>query len=324
LSERSGRDSILGLTVLAATAVAALMSTFEFAKQALFPHITIWRSHLATIAFTTLLAVIAVYFVSRQLRELNIKLAADLIEREAISGALRHSEGRYRSLFERNKAGVYRCSLEGRFLDFNDAFAEMFGYSREELTAIPAEQLYHGQKEERDAIQARYRKLGQVKDFEMSFRRKDGEAVWVIQNVVMVRDEDGKEVWEGTMLDISERRNLEEKLRQSQKMEAVGQLAGGIAHDFNNLLTVIEGYSHLLQEQLANDASAVTPVTRASELLEEGVPLTVVQRQIRHCDARTTLQKYGHAVGDAQRRAADTLARKVEVHTSVQLLTTAV
>jgi len=61
----------------------------------------------------------------------------------------------------------------------------------------------------------------------------------------------------------------------------------------------------------------------ASELLEEGVPLTVVQRQMRHRDARTTLQKYGHVVGDAQRRAADTLARKIERHTTVQLLPTA-
>jgi len=61
----------------------------------------------------------------------------------------------------------------------------------------------------------------------------------------------------------------------------------------------------------------------ASELLEEGVPLTVVQRQMRHRDARTTLQKYGHVVGDAQRRAADTLAQKIERHTAVQLLPTA-
>jgi integrase len=58
----------------------------------------------------------------------------------------------------------------------------------------------------------------------------------------------------------------------------------------------------------------------ASELLEEGVPLTVVQRQMRHRDARTTLQKYGHVVGDAQRRAVDTLARKIERHSKVQLL----
>lgn len=61
----------------------------------------------------------------------------------------------------------------------------------------------------------------------------------------------------------------------------------------------------------------------ASELLEEGAPLTVVQRQLRHRDARTTLQKYGHVVGDAQRRAVETLAAKIERHAVVELLPTA-
>ena len=62
----------------------------------------------------------------------------------------------------------------------------------------------------------------------------------------------------------------------------------------------------------------------ASEMLEYGAPLTVVQRQMRHRDARTTLQKYGHVVGDAQRRAANTLAQKIERHTAVELMPTAI
>jgi len=57
----------------------------------------------------------------------------------------------------------------------------------------------------------------------------------------------------------------------------------------------------------------------ASELLEQGAPLTVVQRQLRHRDARTTLQKYGHVVGDAQRRAVETLAENIERHAAVEL-----
>jgi len=57
----------------------------------------------------------------------------------------------------------------------------------------------------------------------------------------------------------------------------------------------------------------------ASELLEQGAPLTVVRRQLRHRDARTTLQKYGHVVGDAQRRAVETLAENIERHAAVEL-----
>jgi integrase len=59
----------------------------------------------------------------------------------------------------------------------------------------------------------------------------------------------------------------------------------------------------------------------ASELLEEGTPLSVVQRQLRHRDAPTTLQKYGHVVGDAQRRTVDNLAKKIERHVAIKLET---
>jgi integrase len=61
----------------------------------------------------------------------------------------------------------------------------------------------------------------------------------------------------------------------------------------------------------------------ASEMIEDGAPLTVVQRQMRHRDARTTLQKYGHTIGDAQKRAANTLAEKIERHTVIELVPTA-
>ena len=77
-------------------------------------------------------------------------------------------------------------------------------------------------------------------------RRKDGSLIWVLHNVSLLRDEKGNEFIEGTVIDITERKRLEEQLRQSQKMEAVGQLAGGVAHDFNNLLTVIKGYCRMI------------------------------------------------------------------------------
>src|SRR5205823_15026783 len=104
------------LTFLAAATVAGLMFCYELIKQLLFPHITIWQSHLITIGFTTLLAVAAMYAVSGRVRALIRKLAADLLERERMTAAMQLSDARYRSLFERNKAGVFRSSSEGRFL----------------------------------------------------------------------------------------------------------------------------------------------------------------------------------------------------------------
>jgi PAS domain S-box-containing protein len=285
--DRPFRNNLNWLTFVAATAVAALMFAFELTKQTLFLHISLWQSHAVTICFTTFLALIAVYAVGGRFRALGRKLEADLKERKRIGAELEHSEARYRSLFDRNKAGVFRSTPEGRFLDLNDSFAELFGYTREELMALPAKVLYPGGTAERDERLAEFAKTGQIKDMEICYLHKDGGPVWVIQNVVRVKDESGKDVTEGTLVDISERRSLEDKLRQAQKMEAVGQLAGGIAHDFNNLLTVIQGYSHLLMEGLKGDVEAHGQVEKIEEASEKAASLT---RQLLAFSRKQVLQ----------------------------------
>jgi len=287
MPQRAPRTTTPLLPLLSLFAVAALTLAYEAAKQFFFPHITIWQSHVVTVCFVTTLSALAIYVTGRRLGRLNKQLSSDLAERERIGKALRQSEARYRSLFERNKAGVCRSTLEGNFLDCNEAFARMFGYEREELLALPAHVIYQGGKAERDARRATIEKTTVETDMEMCYRHKEGSPVWVIQNVSLVKEADGKQVAESTVVDVTDRHDLEEKLRQSQKMEAVGRLAGGVAHDFNNLLTVIQGYGRLLTERFQSNPEATDQVKRIEDAAEKAAALT---RQLLAFSRKQVLQ----------------------------------
>jgi signal transduction histidine kinase len=107
---------------------------------------------------------------------------------------------------------------------------------------------YHDRK-------ALIQRMGDIGPTELTRLRKDGTSLEVLATAGVVTDADGAAAgYIGVFTDLTQHRNLEAQLRQSQKMEAVGRLAGGLAHDFNNLLTVITSYVELLQEQHASDA----------------------------------------------------------------------
>ena len=176
----------------------------------------------------------------------SLRLGLLHVQQQRTFDALRVSEERYRKLFESNVAAVFRSTPDGKMLECNQRFCEMFGYAREELQVQPAWILYPGGKEERDRLIADRIRSGVPGVFENKYRRKDGRLIWVLTSATMGSAADGSKYFEGTMLDVTERRRLEEQLFQAQRMEAVGRLAGGIAHDFNNVLTVITGYSAML------------------------------------------------------------------------------
>ncbi len=134
----------------------------------------------------------------------------EITERKHAEEVLRTSEERYRLLFERNLAGVYRSTADGRLLECNEAFARILGYpSREELLGRTAWDLFFNRRD-RDVCLARLREHGTLENFEVRMRRKDGTSVWVLENETLRTGSQG-EVVEGTLIDISERKLAEAK-----------------------------------------------------------------------------------------------------------------
>jgi PAS domain S-box-containing protein len=179
----------------------------------------------------------------------------DITERKQAEEALRESEERYRTILENIEDGYYEVDLPGNFAFFNDSLCRMLGYSRDEMIGM-GNQHYTDEENRKKLFQAFnevYRTGKPAKGFDWEVIKKDGTKVFGEVSVSLIKDSKGQSIgFRGIARDITERKRseqemaaLQEQLRQSQKMEAVGQLAGGIAHDFNNLLTIIKGYSQL-------------------------------------------------------------------------------
>jgi two-component system, cell cycle sensor histidine kinase and response regulator CckA len=183
-----------------------------------------------------------------------IGVGTDITERRRAEEALRRSEESSRALVQHATYGIYRSSPEGRFLAVNPALVKMLGYaSDEDLLAVDMARDIYADGADRADVIARF-EHEDVQRLEVTWKRKDGKRILVRLSGRAVRRRDGSiDCFETLAEDVTERRALEEQLRQSQKMEAVGQLTGGIAHDFNNLLTIILANAELIAKTVPGD-----------------------------------------------------------------------
>ncbi|MGE5646572.1 MAG: PAS domain S-box protein [Acidobacteriota bacterium] len=160
------------------------------------------------------------------------------------------SEQRYRELFDGANDLIYLHDLEGGFLAINKAAQRITGYTQEEAVRLNIVQLTA--PEDVDAVRAmiaRHLAGEPSSTYEVSWRTKSGVSLALELSTHLVFRGGNPVAVQGIARDVTERKRLEEQLRQSQKMEAVGQLAGGLAHDFNNLLTIVAAYSEMIGDE---------------------------------------------------------------------------
>jgi PAS domain S-box-containing protein len=182
-----------------------------------------------------------------------LAMMTDITERKRAEQALRRSEERFRGLFENVLEGVYQSTPEGRILAANPMLLRMLGLVCEaDMNDVNIAKDLYVDPNVRKRLLERLERDGSFQNIEYRLRRRDGTVITVQENARVVRDEEGRVLYyEGTLTDITDRKRIEEQLRQAQKMEALGRLAGGIAHDFSNVLTIISGYARLVTGELA-------------------------------------------------------------------------
>jgi len=186
-------------------------------------------------------------------------------ERRRAEDELRRSEELFRGIFESTGAGVSLTDASGLFVSCNPAFAAMLGRSVEEVLRLTPAAITHpddlpGQTALMDEVRAGRRDRF---TYPKRYVRPDGETVWVELSFAAIRTPEGAyEYGLGVSVNVTERRKLEDQLRQAQKMEAVGQMAGGIAHDFNNILTAVIGNLSLVR---LNEYDPNRPLVCAAE-----------------------------------------------------------
>jgi PAS domain S-box-containing protein len=249
-------------------------------------------------------------FVSQQL--------SAAIEHKRYEEALRRSEARSRSLILSAAFGICRCTVSGKFLDVNPALITMLGYtSVEDLLRLDARREVFVHPQELDRLVEDYRRSGSLNGVETQWSRKDGRVIVVrLSGCAATISDEPEEVLELIAEDITDRRQLEEQLRQAQKMDAVGRLAGGVAHDFNNLLMVINGYTEVLLDQLDKGGEMHSKVLSIQQAADRAATLT---RQLLAFSRKQLLElkvvDVNTVVGDMERLLRPLIGENIELVT---------
>jgi PAS domain S-box-containing protein len=214
----------------------------------------------------------------------NARLFTEAQERRRAAEA---AEARYRELFDRNLAGIFRTTLDGRPLECNDALVRILGYgSRDEVLALRIEDLF---VDPSDASRVTLpRRVGErLGNAELRWRRADGTPIAVLLNVAAVESPgpDGAAL-EGIIVDITDRERAAAAEREAEALRAVAKLANAAAHEINNPLAVILAHLDLLAKRHKDDAETMPRIDRARTACRR------IAEMIVHMGRITRLEEY--------------------------------
>ncbi|MFQ5605161.1 MAG: PAS domain S-box protein [bacterium] len=221
------------------------------------------------------------------------KLQQELDVRKKVEKALRHSEERFRDLFDNAPDMYIILDPEGTIVDFNQRGLKELGYTTAEVIGKPIQQLmYHRDRPQTEKYFYQIQTTGQPpKNIESRLIHKSGRTVWVSKEFSLLKSESGKlQTIRVICRDITERKRLQEELERAQRLEAAGRIAGQIAHDFNNLLGPLAAYPTLIREDLPEEHPVV-------EMVDE---MEIAARKIADINQQLlALGRRGHYTMDA-------------------------
>jgi PAS domain S-box-containing protein len=207
----------------------------------------------------------------------TVCVARDISDRLNAEHARAEAEIKYRTLIEQVAAISYiaEIGVRGQWLYVSPQVETILGYPQEEWLAGSCDWLRHVVPEDHPIVLSAEERSGRGEPFQAEYRiaRKDGETIWVSDTAVVVHGSDSHPVMEGLIVDITDRKLLENQLQQARKMEAVGRLAGGVAHDFNNLLTIIKGYLEMALQRCLDRPELHSDIRRIEEAADRAVTL---------------------------------------------------
>jgi two-component system, cell cycle sensor histidine kinase and response regulator CckA len=252
---------------------------------------------------------------THKLQETNRLLQLEVREREAVEQALRLSEARFSKAFQASPIPLaIQCLADRRYLDANDRFLAMTGYSREELLhGSPASLKLYAQPALFNEWLDDLAHTKSIRNRECQLLNKEGQKRQAVVSLEFL--ELGAQGHALVLTqDITERLNLENQLRHAQKMEAVGQLAAGVAHDFNNILTVIQGHASLLLAREPQNRQISDSLHQVAQAAERAASLT---RQLLTFSRKQLIQARPVDINEVMRDLKQMLARLIGEHVSL-------